>query len=43
MSPRVVNMDKRGCAVMWTQGLAGKFVCSIEVVGELVGRRDHCA
>ena len=43
MSLHVVNIDKCGCAVMWTQGLVGKFVCSLEVVGELVSRRDHCA
>ena len=43
MSHHVVNMDKRGCPVMWMQGLVGKFVCSLEVAGELVGRRDHRA
>ena len=43
MTPHVVDADKCGDAIPWTEGFVGKVIRSIIVLGELVSRRNHCA
>ena len=43
MPPHVVDADQCGCAVTWTQGLEREVVSGVEIIAELVSRRDHCA
>ena len=43
MPPHVVDADQCGGAVTWTQGFEREVVSGVEVIGELVSRRDHCA
>ena len=43
MASRVVDINDCGGTVTWTQGIVPKVVRSIEVMGELVSRRNHCA
>ena len=42
MTPHVIDVNERGGAA-WTQGFVPKVVSRIEVMDELVGRRNHCA
>jgi hypothetical protein len=43
MASYVIDMHKRGDAVLWSQCIVGKFVRSIVVIGELISCRNHCA
>ena len=43
MSPHVIDVNKCGGAVVWSQGVVSELVRGIVILGELVSRRDHCA
>ena len=43
MTPRVVDMNEHDCVVTWTQGFEPKLVSRIEIMCQLVSRRNHCA
>jgi hypothetical protein len=43
MASRVIDVNECGGPVAWTQGFVPKAVSRIEVMSELVSRRNHCA
>ena len=43
MAPRIVDVNDCGCSVPRTEGVVAKLVSRIEVMCELVSRRDYCA
>ncbi len=43
MTPRVIDVHECGSAVTRAHGFVSKLVGSIEVMGELISRRNQCA
>ena len=43
VAPCVVDVNERGGTVAWAQGFVPKLVSRIEIMGELVSCRNHCA
>jgi len=43
MALRVVEINERGGAIMWTHGFVPRLMSRIQVMGEFISRRNHCA
>jgi hypothetical protein len=43
VAPCVVDVNEHGGTIAWTQSFVAKSVSGIEVMSDLVSRRDHCA